>query len=271
VQTAGEVAIRCSGGLVCPAQAVERLKHFVSRNAFDIEGFGGRNIETFYKDGLIQNPADIFTLASRDASHPPGQRLKNRDGWGDKSARNLFDAIAARTTIGLDRFIYALGIPQVGQATARLLAQHYGSFAAMETAMAHATTPESTAYADLLDIDQIGQSVATDLCTFFGEEHNKTVLAALKRHLTITDFAPPQQDSALAGKTLVFTGTLENLSRDEAKATAQSLGAKVAGSVSQKTDLVVYGAKAGSKLKKAQDLGVPTCTEQEYLSMIGRA
>ena len=266
VREEGEVARRCTGGLYCPAQSVERLKHFVSRNAFDIEGFGEKNIEAFFTDGLIKSPADLFTLERRDGR----TKLADREGWAEKSIDNLFAAITRRREISLERFIYALGIRQVGQATARLLAQAYGSFAAWKKAMTPAHDRESEAWKDLTNTDQIGESMAEDLVEFFAEKHNREILDALAKELTIVDFAQPDvSGSPIAGKTVVFTGTLETVSRDEAKARAQGLGAKVAGSVSKKTDLVVAGPGAGSKLKDAEKFGVKVVTEQEYLKLIG--
>jgi DNA ligase (NAD+) len=265
IREPGEVARRCTGGLICPAQAVERLKHFVSRNAFDIEGLGGKHIETFWKDKLIEQPGDIFRLRDhRDA-------IAGREGWGVQSVAKLVDAIEARRTIRLDRFIYALGIRQVGEATAKLLARNYGSFTAWRDAMTEAQDAESPAYQDLDNIDGIGPSVAADILGFFAEDHNLKILDDLAKQLTIEDVAAPAAGgSPIAGKSVVFTGTLETMTRGEAKATAESLGAKVAGSVSKKTDIVVVGADAGSKAKKAAELGVTTMSEAEFLSFIGR-
>ncbi|KZD07018.1 NAD-dependent DNA ligase LigA [Oceanibaculum pacificum] len=268
VRTEGEVIRRCVGGLTCPAQAVERLKHFVSRDAFDIEGLGEKSMQAFFEDGTVKSPADLFTLKQRDGeSLTP---LRNRDGWGAVSARKLFDAIEQRRTIPLDRFIYALGIRQVGQATAKLLARHYGSYAALKAAMAAAQDAESDAYRDLVNIDQIGPSVASDLIAFFGEDHNIATLEALTGQVEVQDYVSRVvSDSPVAGKTVVFTGTLVRMTRDEAKARAETLGAKVAGSVSKKTDYVVVGADAGSKAKKAEELGVEMLDEDGWLALIG--
>jgi len=266
----GEAIRRCTGGLICPAQAVERLRHFVSRDAFDIEGIGDKHIRAFFAEGIVHSPADLFTLAERDKrSLTP---LRKREGWGPKSAQNLFDAIDERRTMALDRFVYALGIRQVGQTTAKLLARHYGSVAELRAAMTEAADPESPARADLLNIDGIGPGVASDLVAFFAEAHNLDVLDQLLAEVTVEAPAPVSTaaDSPVSGKTVVFTGTLETLSRSEAKARAEALGAKVAGSVSKKTDFVVVGADAGSKLKKAQELGVQTLTEQQWIDMAGR-
>ena len=257
---------RCTGELACPHQAVERLKHFVSRDAFDIEGLGGKHVEAFKADGLIDGPGDIFRL-DRHA-----ETLRHREGWGDKSVDKLLLAIAARREIPLERFIYALGIRQVGQATARLLARTYGSLAAWRAAMSEAEKdPEGDARRDLEAIDGIGPSMADDLAAFFSEPHNIAVLDDLEAQVTVADFeASDEADSALAGKTIVFTGSLEAMSRSEAKARAEALGAKVAGSVSKKTDYVVIGADAGSKAKKAAELGVTILTEEQWLALARR-
>jgi DNA ligase (NAD+) len=269
VREEGGAIRRCTGGLICPAQAVERLRHFVSRGAFDIEGLGDKHIRTFFAEGLIRVPSDIFHFAEKDAgSLTP---LRKREGWGERSAAKLFEAIEARRTISLERFIYALGIRQVGEATARLLARHYGSVGAWIAAMEAARDPDSEARAELGTIDQIGPSVAGDLLAFFGEPHNREEVGRLLDvPLMVEDFVRPKtQSSAVAGKTVVFTGTLETMTRPEAKARAEALGAKVAGSVSSKTDYLVVGADAGSKAKKAQELGVTTLTEEEWRALIG--
>ncbi len=264
VREEGAVARRCTGGLVCPAQASQRLKHFVSRNAFDIEGLGGKHIEAFRANGLIVTPGDIFRL------HESADKIAEREGWGPKSVENLIAAIADRATVSLERFIYALGIPQVGQATARLLAKQYGSLAGWRKAMAEAAgDAQSEAHGDLVNIDGIGPSVAADLGAFFAESHNTEVLDDLSAQVTVEDFVPPAAASPLAGKTVVLTGTLSAMSRAEAKARAEALGAHVAGSVSKKTDYVIVGADAGSKAKKAAALGVETLSEDEWLAMIG--
>ena len=263
VREEGEVAKRCTGGLVCPAQAVERLKHFVSRNALDIEGLGGKHIDTFWQDGLIRTPADIFRLPdSVDA-------IAEREGWGRQSADNLVAAIAARATIPFDRFIFALGIRQVGQATARLLAKQYGNLVAWRDAMDDAQDRDSETYGDLVNIDGIGPSVADDLLAFFAEPHNRDALADLDLLMKVGAFeAPDEGSSPVAGKTVVFTGSLETVTRNEAKARAETLGAKVAGTVSKKTDYVIVGADAGSKARKAEALGVAILSEQEWLELI---
>ncbi len=266
VRKEGEAARRCTGGLICPAQVIERMKHFVSRDAFDIEGLGGKHIEAFLEDGLIATPGDIFRLKEKC------DEIAGREGWGDKSADNLVDAIEERRTVSLNRLIYALGIRQVGSATARLLARQYGSLAAWRAAMMAAEDEGSEAYAELTDIDGIGPSVADDILAFFDEDHNRKVLDDLTAQLTVEDFvAADTSGSPVAGKTVVFTGTLETVTRSEAKVRAESLGAKVAGSVSKKTDYVVAGPGAGSKAKKAQELGVTILTEEEWLALIGDA
>ena len=260
VREEGEAATRCTGGLVCPAQAHERLKHFVSRNAFDIEGLGGKHVVAFFDDGLIKTPGDIFRLSS--------EMLEGREGWKEKSIQNLMDAIAAKRVIDMPRFVYALGIPQVGQATARLLAKQYGSMPALRQAMEGARVIGSEQLEDLLSIDGIGASMAKDLVEFFAEPHNNDVLDDLLDDVRVEDFAAPDTDgSPVAGKTVVFTGTLETMSRGEAKAKAESLGAKVSGSVSKKTDYVVVGPGAGSKEKKARELGLHVLSEQDWLDL----
>ena len=259
---------RCTGGLICPAQAVERLRHFVSRNAFDIEGLGAKQVEAFYRDGLVMNAADIFTLEARDARSL--KKLKDREGWGDQSAKNLFAAIAARRDIGLDRFVFGLGIRHVGETTARLLARTYGSFEALEAAMLDARDRDGDAWADLNAIDGIGLAVAEAVVDFFAEEHNRDVLTRLLENVSPQPLEATRSDTAVAGKTIVFTGSLEQLTRDEAKAQAERLGAKVSGSVSKKTDLVVAGPGAGSKLKKAQELGIDVIDEAAWIDLAGQ-
>jgi len=269
IREPGEAVRRCTGGLICPAQAVERLRHFVSRDAFDIEGLGDKHIRAFFDDGLLASPVDLFRLRARDETAET--KLQDREGWGPTSASKLFDAIESRRKIALDRLIYALGIRQVGQATAKLLARNYGTFEAWRAAMAEAADQAGSAYADLVNIDQIGPSVAADLVAFVAEPHNQTILDELANELEIEAAdAPATTDSPVAGKTVVFTGTLATMSRGEAKARAEALGAKVAGSVSKKTDYVVVGADAGSKARKAAELGVETLTEDDWLAMIGQ-
>ncbi|MCL4679123.1 MAG: NAD-dependent DNA ligase LigA [Alphaproteobacteria bacterium] len=268
IREEGEAIRRCTGGLVCPAQAVERLKHFVSRLAFDIEGLGSKIIEQFWEEDLVRSPADIFTLEERNKTSLTPIRAK--EGWGDLSEKNLFAAINSRRTVPFNRFIYALGIRQVGEATAKKLASVYGTLENLKSALIAAQDETGEARADLLAIEDIGPSVAADLIGFFAEDHNLQQLERLESLLTIQPYeAPKTGDSPVAGKTVVFTGTLTKLTRAEAKAGAERLGAKVAGSVSKKTDYVIAGEDAGSKLKKAQELGVTILTEDDWLALIG--
>jgi DNA ligase (NAD+) len=270
VREPGDSVRRCTGGLVCAAQAVEKLKHFVSRAAFDIEGLGAKQVEGFHKDGWIREPADIFDLEARYGSGL--QQLKNREGWGEKSARNLFDAIAERRRIPLNRLIFALGIRHVGEVAASLLARHYGSWTAFERAMAEAAALEGPAWEALLAIDGVGTTLATALVTAFAQPAERAMIDRLVTRLTIADVAAPASaGSPVAGKTVVFTGTLERMTRAEAKARAEALGAKVAGSVSAKTDILVAGPGAGSKAKKAAELGIETLDEEGWLKLIGSA
>jgi DNA ligase (NAD+) len=275
VREEGEADTYCSGGLICAAQVIERLRHFASRDAFDIEGLGIKNIELFYSKDLIKTPADIFTIEDRDGqSLPP---LREWEGWGPTSARKLFDAIKRARVISLDRFVYALGIRQVGEATARLLARHYLTFERWRKCMEEAIDKGSRAYADLLSITGIGESMIDDLIGFFAEPNNLEILDALtnssgkggKPLVTVIDFEAPSGSSPITGKTVVFTGTLETMSRSEAKVQAEALGANVAGSVSSKTDYVVAGPGAGSKEKKARELGLTVLTEAQWLDLIG--
>jgi DNA ligase (NAD+) len=259
---------RCTGGLICPAQRVERLKHFVSRNAFDIEGLGEKHIQTFYEDGLIQSPPDIFTLSERNRRST--KTLENREGWGKTSAEKLFAAIEARRNVKLDRFIYALGIRHVGEITARLLARAYGSAEAFRDAMATAAQDRNgEAYAELDNIEGIGPTVAEAIVDFFGEPHNVKVVDELLEQVSPEPLEGMESASPVSGKTVVFTGTLERMTRSEAKAKAERLGAKVSGSVSKKTDYLVAGPGAGSKLKEAERLGVKVLSEEEWLALIG--
>ena len=263
IRNQGEAARRCTGGLVCAAQTIERLKHFVSRGAFDIEGFGEKHIIAFWEDGLIRTPGDIFRL------HKHLKNIQEREGWGEKSAQNLITAIDQRRRVSLDRFIFALGIRQVGQATGRLLARQYGTYPSWREAMIAAEDNQSSAYAELTSIDGIGGAVADDLTAFFVQSNNLAVLDDLAHELDITRFeAPVNMNSPIAGRTIVFTGTLGSVTRGEAKAKAESLGAKVAGSVSKKTDYVVAGADAGSKAKKARELGVTILGESDWFALI---
>ncbi len=261
----GDSVRRCTGGLACPAQAVERLKHFVSRGAFDIEGLGARTIEAFWAEGWLREPADIFTLEARH-----GAELRAREGWGEKSAANLFAAIAARRTIPLDRLIFALGIRHVGEVAARLLARHYGSWAAFEAAMTSAEVGRGPAWEELVAIDGVGEVLATSVVTAFHQPAERALVDRLVAELSVEPVAPAAAaDSPLAGKTIVFTGTLARMTRAEAKARAEALGAKVAGSVSARTDLVVAGPGAGSKAAKAAELGVQVIDEDAWTALIG--
>ena len=262
-----EAVRRCTGGLSCPAQAVERLKHFVSREAFNIEGLGDKVIEDFYHEGIIKTPYDIFTLEERNQpqdlfSTKESLNLENREGWGVKSVMNLFSAIKNSKNISLEKFIYALGIRQVGAATAYLIAKHYHSFKSFMNAMINEDLQL------LVSIDGIGAAMAKDITEFFKEKHNLEIIQKLLTIVQISDFDDViSQDSPLFGKTVVFTGTLTSLTRSEAKSKALSLGAKVSGSVSSQTDYVVAGENAGSKLSKAQELGVKIISEEEFFQM----
>lgn len=259
-----EAVRRCTGGLSCPAQAVERLKHFVSREAFNIEGLGDKVIDEFYKEGIIKTPYDIFTLEERNKpadlfSASQSLNLENREGWGKKSVSKLFDAINKSKSISLQKFIYALGIRQVGTATAYLIAKHYHTFTAFMSAMIQQDLQL------LVSIDGIGPAMAKDIVEFFKEEHNLSVINDLLSVISIEEFEGiANTTSEIFGKTIVFTGTLTTLTRSEAKSKALAFGAKVAGSVSTNTDYVVAGENAGSKLKKAQELGVKVITEEEF-------
>ncbi|HUZ64672.1 MAG TPA: NAD-dependent DNA ligase LigA, partial [Acetobacteraceae bacterium] len=259
----GEVVRRCTGGLICPAQTVERLAHFVSRPAFDIDGLGEKTIREFHDDGLLRTPVDIFALPAAEAA------IAQREGWGEVSARNLSRAIEARRRIPLARFIYALGIRRIGEANAKLLARHYGSFAVWRAQMLEATTVGSEARSTLGSIIGIGEAIAEELAEFFVEPRNLAALDALAGELEIEDAPAETGETPLGGKIIVFTGTLGTMTRPEAKARAEALGAKVTDSVSKKTDFVVLGADAGSKAKRAAELGVRTLTEDEWREMAG--
>jgi DNA ligase (NAD+) len=269
----GEVVTRCTGALICPAQAVERLKHFVSRLAFDIDGLGDKQIQEFYDEGVIMHPVDIFTLQKRDER--ANKKLRDREGYGETSVRNLFSAIDARRKIELNRLIFALGIRHIGEGNAKLLARHYGSFEAFREAMLAAAAGQtaegntSEAYQDLNNIGGVGEIVADAVVEFFAEKRNVKALDELIAELDeVIPVVQAKSDTAVAGKTVVFTGSLTKFTRDEAKAAAERLGAKVAGSVSKKTDYLVAGDDAGSKLAKARELGVNVLTEDEWLALI---
>ena len=262
-----DVARRCTGSLICPAQAVERLKHFASRNAMDIEGLGDKQIEYFYEQGLIKTASDIFTLERRDAESLT--KLKNREGFGETSVRNLFKAIDERRRVPINRFIYALGVRHVGETNARRLARHFADFEQLRAA-ASAAEPGGEAYAVFDAIDGLGPVVVEALHDFFAEPHNEREIDALLREVTLEPMPEIESSSPVAGKTVVFTGALERLTRDEAKAQAERFGAKIAGSVSKKTDLVVAGPGAGSKLTKARELGIEVISEDEWFARTGQ-
>ena len=263
----GDAVRRCTGGLICPAQAVEKLKHFVSRTAFDIEGLGAKQVEQFHTDGWIAEPADIFTLRNRFGQGL--QQLKNREGWGEKSAINLFDAIDDRRKIGLGRVIFALGIRHVGEAASNILAAHYQEWSVFADAM-RAAHEGNSAMDELMSIDGVGPVMARSLTITFQQQAERDSIDRLIAHLNIQPADRPITDgSPVAGKTVVFTGTLEKMTRAEAKARAEALGAKVAGSVSAKTDIVVAGPGAGSKAKKASDLGIKVVDEDGWRTLIG--
>jgi DNA ligase (NAD+) len=259
----GAVA-RCTGEFACPYQAVEHLKHFVSRRAFDIDGLGEKQIELFYEREWVREPADIFTLEERNKKI----HLEDVEGFGETSVRNLFAAIAARREIPLERFIYALGVRHVGETTAVALARGYGNWTAFHDACRKLAAGDAETQEEMDALDQIGDTVIESLRDYFGEAHNRRRIERLAAQVRIRDAEKPRADSAIAGKTVVFTGTLEKMTRDEAKASAERLGAKVSGSVSKKTDYVVAGPGAGSKLAEAKKLGVAVLTEDEWLKLI---
>jgi len=264
VREPGEAVRRCTGGLICAAQAVERLRHFASRDAFDIDGLGAQRVDELWTDKLIKSPADIFRL------HRHEKELAEREGWGPVSAKKLVDAIEARRKVTLDRFIYALGIPQVGHTTARLLARHYKTLDRWRHDMIAAKDPSGEAWHTLNDIGGIGEDMATDIVGFFAEPHNRKLTDDLLKEIEVLDFEGPKPGgSKIAGKTVVFTGSLTTMTRSEAKGRAEALGANVAGSVSKKTDYVVVGEDAGSKADKAKGYGVTMLTEHEWLQLIG--
>ena len=271
VRDEGDAVIRCTGGINCSAQAIEKLKHFVSRKAFDIEGLGGKQIELFFVDETlsVKEPADIFTLELRDQNNLT--KLKERPGFGKKSAANLFDAIKKKKTIELSRFIFSLGIRHVGENVAKLLARHFLTWSKFVQAMSIAQNSESQEYLDLVAIDGIGIAVVNSLVSAFGVGKERNYIDRLVKHLVLVDEILPDNDtSSLSGKTLVFTGTLEKMSRSEAKSLAENLGAKVSGAVSAKTDLVIAGPGAGSKIKKAEELEIEVLDETAWLNLIGK-
>jgi DNA ligase (NAD+) len=256
---------RCTGEFACPYQKIEHLKLFVSRRAFDIDGLGEKQIELFFEQGWIKEPADIFTLEARN----PEIKLEEQEGFGEVSVRNLFASIKTRREIALERFVYALGMRHVGETTARALARGYGSWTAFHDASLKVAAADEETRLDMDNLDQIGETVIDSVAAYFGEAHNRGIIERLTKEVRILDAERPAANSPVAGKTVVFTGSLEKMTRDEAKATAERLGAKTAGSVSKKSDYVVAGPGAGSKLKKAQELGVAVLTEDEWLALIG--
>jgi DNA ligase (NAD+) len=260
----GAVA-RCSGEFACPFQKVEHLRHFVSRRAFDIEGLGEKQIALFFERGWVKEPVDIFTLEARNRKI----KLEEEEGFGEVSVRNLFAAVAARREIALERFIYALGMRHVGETTARALARGYGSWAAFHAAVLKLAAGDEETRQEMDNLDQIGDTVIQSLTAYFNEPHNRGVVERLVGEVRILDAEQPAASSPIAGKTVVFTGSLEKMTRDEAKATAERLGARTSGSVSRKTDYVVAGPGAGSKLGKAAELGVKVLSEDEWLALIG--
>jgi DNA ligase (NAD+) len=263
------VVKRCSGEFACPFQTMEHLRHFVSRRAFDIEGLGEKQIALFFADAdlPVREPADIFTLARRDAAST--RRLRDKEGFGEVSAGNLFAAIEARREVPLERFLYALGMRHVGETTARQLARAYGSWAGFEAAALRIATGDEDAAQEMDAIDQIGTTVVEAVAAYFGEAHNLAIVERLTGEVTILDAERPRRESPVAGKTVVFTGSLVRMTREEAKAMADRLGAKVSGSVSKKTDLVVAGPGAGSKLAEAQKHGVEVIDENAWFTLVG--
>jgi len=257
----------CTGEFACPFQRTQHLMHFVSRRAFDIEGLGEKQIELFYQQGWVKEPADIFTLAKRDKAI----NLREVEGYGETSVRNLYQSIEVRREISLERFIYALGIRHVGETTAVALARGYGSWQAFHDASLAVVKGDEEIKQEMDALDQIGDTVIVAIADYFGEEHNRRLVERLVEQVTILDAEKPKTDTAVAGKTVVFTGSLEQMTRDEAKAMAERLGAKVSGSVSKKTDYVVAGPGAGSKLAEAKKHGVAVLTEDDWFKLVGRA
>jgi len=264
VTAAGEQGARsrCSGEFACPFQKTEHLRHFVSRHAFDIEGLGEKQIQLFFEKGWVAEPADIFQLKRHETELLAEQR------FGETSVSKLLGAIEARREVALERFIYALGIRQVGETTARALARGYGTWQAFHEASLKVAAGDAEARADMDALDQIGGTVIDAIAAFFGEEHNRRLVENLTRQVKIRAAQAPSRNSPIAGKTIVFTGSLEKMTREEAKALAERLGAKVSGSISRKTDYVVAGAQAGSKLKKAAELGTEMLSEEAFLALV---
>ncbi|WP_170760575.1 NAD-dependent DNA ligase LigA [Ruegeria lacuscaerulensis] len=270
VREEGDAVRRCTGGVICPAQAVEKLKHFVSRKAFDIEGLGAKQIEMFYDDPdlPVRTPVDIFTLQDRDAANL--NKLANRKGWGAQSASNLWAAVDEKRQIPFGRLLFALGIRHMGEAASNLIANHYGTWPEFESAVTSAATFEGPEWEDLLGVDGVGEVMARALVSAFAQDAERASIDALVAQLDVQEAKRPDTSgSPVAGKTVVFTGTLEKMTRAEAKARAEALGAKVSGSVSKKTDILVAGPGAGSKAKKAAELGIETLDEDGWLQLIG--
>ena len=258
---------RCTGEFACPYQKIEHLKLFCSRRAFDIDGLGEKQIEYFFERGWVKEPADIFTLAARNNRI----KLEEIEGYGETSVRNLFNAIEARRRISLERFIYALGMRHVGETTALALAREYGSWKAFHDACMQVAKGDAETIAEMDGLDQVGDTVITAVAAYFGESHNRGIVERLTKEVKILDAEKLKTDSAIAGKTVVFTGALEKMTREEAKAQAERLGAKAAGSVSKKTDFVVAGPGAGSKLADAKKLGIKVLTEDEWFALVGES
>jgi DNA ligase (NAD+) len=256
---------RCTGEFACPYQKIEHLKLFASRRAFDIDGLGEKQIEFFFENGWVKEPADIFTLEARN----PKLKLEEIEGYGQTSVRNLFEAIRRRREVALERFIYSLGMRHVGETTALALARGYGSWQAFHDACLKVAKDDEEAIAEMDALDQIGDTVIASIKAYFGESHNRGIVERLTKEVIILDAEKPKSNSAVAGKTVVFTGSLEKMTRDEAKAMAERLGAKASGSVSKKTDYVVAGPGAGSKLNEAKKHGVAVLTEDEWLKLVG--
>ena len=261
IRDQGEAVWRCPAGLSCSAQALERLCHFVGRNAFDIEGIGDKQLKEFWASGLVRTPADLFRLWESE------DQIQKSEGWGETSVRNLLAAVDRARKVSLDRFIYSLGIRLIGQTTARLLAQTYRAYPVLEEAMQVASSEESDAHKILVGIDGIGPKVVSELVSFFAANYNREIIALLLKEVEISPFQEIKSNLPLAGKVVVFTGSLEEMTRSEAKARAQTLGASVGASISGRTDYVVAGSTPGSKLKKARDLGVEILSEADWKTL----
>ncbi len=256
---------RCTGEFACPFQKIEHLKLFVSRRAFDIDGLGEKQLQYFFDEGWVKEPADIFTLPKRNSK----LKLEEIEGYGETSVRNLFSSIENRKRIALERFIYALGMRHVGETTALALARGYGSWEAFHDACLKVAKGDEETIAEMDALDQIGDTVIQSVAAYFGERHNRGIVDRLKKEVDVIDAEKPKSNSAISGKTVVFSGSLEKMTRDEAKANAERLGAKAASSVSKKTDYLIAGPGAGSKLADAKKHGVTVLTEDEWLKLIG--